>query len=150
ALHNSREWFQPRKAEYERVCRDPMRLLAMGLGADPTRSKLSRINRDIRFSRDKSPYRTYVATGFDGNYISLSAEGVFVGAGIYMPEADALECYREAVGDDRSGRGLTRIVATLKKKRYQVDTHDRLKTAPRGWPADHPRIELLKMKGLFG
>ena len=149
AAHNNREWFQGHKDVYERACREPMQLLVAALGGDPTNSKVSRINRDLRFSRDKSPYRTYVAGGVDGNYISLSAAGVFVGAGLYRPEGPALTRFRDAVDDDGSGRALQKIVTALRKKRYTVGTHEQLARAPRGYAPDHPRAELLRMKGLY-
>ena len=149
ARNNNRAWFQARKDVYEATCREPMKQLIDELGADPDNSKVSRINRDLRFSRDKAPYRTYVAAGFDGNYISLSAAGVFVGAGLYRPEGPALSRFRDAVDDDESGRALQKIVSGLRRKRYDVSTHESLANAPRGYPADHPRVELLRMKGLY-
>jgi uncharacterized protein (DUF2461 family) len=72
-----------------------------------------------------------------------------VGAGIYKPEPAALERFRNAIDSDGSGRPLQRIVTSLRRKRYQVDTHERLMSAPRGYAADHHRIELLRMKGIF-
>jgi uncharacterized protein (TIGR02453 family) len=150
ARNNNREWFQGHKGDYERLCRGPMQALVAALGGTPKNSKLSRINRDIRFSRDKSPYRTYIAGRVQGSYISLSAAGVFVGAGLYRPEPPALARYRDAVDDDKSGRALQKIVMTLRKQRYSVGTHEELVTVPRGYDPDHPRIELLRMKRLYG
>ena len=149
ARHNNREWFQAHKDEYERACREPMKQLVAALGADPANTKITRINRDLRFSRDKSPYRTYIATGVKGCYISLSAAGVYVGAGIYQPEPAALARFRDAIDDKKSGAALQRIVTSLRRKGYRVDTHERLTSVPRGYAADHPRIELLRMKDIF-
>jgi uncharacterized protein (TIGR02453 family) len=149
ALHNNREWFQAHKDEYERACREPMKQLVAALGADPASTKITRINRDLRFSRDKSPYRTYIAAGVRGCYVSLSAAGVYVGAGIYQPEPAALARFRDAVDDKKSGAALQRIVTSLRRKGYSVDTHERLTSAPRGYATDHPRIELLRMKDIF-
>lgn len=148
ALHNNRDWFHAHQDVYERACRDPMRQLVAQLGGSPAKTRISRINRDVRFSRDKSPYRTHIAAGMDANYIHLSADGLYVGAGIYMPEPAALERLRRAIDRETSGRALQKIVASLRRKRYQVDTHERLSSAPRGYPADHPRIELLRMKDI--
>lgn len=149
ALHNNRDWFHTRQEVYERACREPMKQLVAELGANPASTKLSRINRDLRFSRDTVPYRTYIAAGVDGNYISLSAAGLYVGAGLYKPEGAALERFRGAMDSNVSGRLLQRIVTSLRRQRYHVDTHERLRSAPRGYSADHPRVELLRMKGIF-
>jgi uncharacterized protein (TIGR02453 family) len=149
ALHNDREWFHAHQELYDRACREPMKHLVAELGANPTSTKVSRINRDMRFARKMAPYRTYIAAGVAGNYISLSAAGVYVGAGLYKPEGAALERFRGAIDSDASGRKLQGIVTSLRRRGYQVDTHERLTSAPRGYSADHPRIELLLMKGIF-
>jgi uncharacterized protein (TIGR02453 family) len=149
ALHNNRDWFHAHQEVYERACRDPMKQLVAELGGNSASTKISRINRDLRFSRDKLPYRTYIAAGVSGNYISVSPAGLYVGTGIYKPEPAALERFRSAIDDGKSGRSLQRIITSLRRKRYQVDTHERLTSAPRGYPADHARIELLRMKGIF-
>lgn len=149
ARHNDRDWFQAHKDVYERACREPMKGLVAELGANPATTKLSRINRDMRFSRDKGPYRTYIAAGVRGNYLSLSAAGLYVGTGLYKPEPAVLERLRNAIDSNESGRTLQGIVTSLRRKRYHVDTHERLMSAPRGYSADHPRIELLRMKDIF-
>ena len=149
AVHNSRDWFHAHQGVYERACRDPMKQLVAELSANPASTKISRINRDLRFSRDTLPYRTYIAAGVSGNYISLSPTGLYVGAGIYKPEPAALERFRSAIDNSESGRALQKIVTLLRRKHYQVDTHEKLMSAPRGYAADHPRIEFLRMKGIF-
>lgn len=149
ARHNNRDWFHAHQDVYERACREPMKQLVAELGANPATTKLSRINRDMRFSRDKGPYRTYIAAGVRGNYLSLSSAGLYVGTGLYKPEPAALERLRNAIDSNESGRPLQSIVASLRRKRYLVDTHERLISAPRGYSADHPRIELLRMKDIF-
>ena len=148
--HNNREWFLTHKAVYERACRGPMSDLLEDLGPRLGAGKISRINRDIRFSADKSPYRTHISAGIGGHYIALSKDGLYVGAGIYKPEPPALQRFREAIATDASGRQLQQIITSLRRKGYRVDTHARLTGAPRGYPADHPRIELLQMKDIFG
>ena len=149
ALYNNRDWFHAHQEVYERACREPMKQLVAELSGNAGSTKISRINRDVRFSRDTLPYRTYIAAGVSGNYISLSPAGLYVGAGIYKPEPAALERFRSAIDNNVSGRPLQRIVTSLRRKRYQIDTHERLTAAPRGYSADHPRIELLRMKGIF-
>lgn len=150
ALHNERAWLQEHKDVYEFACRAPMLLLITELGGDIAKSHLTRINRDIRFSRDKSPYRTYIATGVKGNYIHLSATGVYVGTGLYKPEPKVLARFRDAIDDKTSGPRLEKIVKAIRAKGYEVETHERLKSVPRGYAPDHPRIELLRMKDIFG
>jgi uncharacterized protein (TIGR02453 family) len=83
-----------------------------------------------------------------GGYVSFSAEGLFAGAGLYMPQPPQLQRFRDAVADDRTGSELEAIVAALRKAKYEVGAHDVLKTAPKGVDKDHPRIELLRHKGL--
>ena len=96
ALNNNRDWFRANQETYERACREPMTLLVAELDADPAKSKILRIHRDVRFSRDKSPYRTYIAAGVRGAYVRLSAEGLYVGVGIYKPEPAALARLRHS------------------------------------------------------
>ena len=113
------------------------------------KSKISRINRDIRFSSDRSPYKTHISASVGRHYVSLSTAGLYIGAGIYKPDSAGLERLRGAIAADASGRQLARIVTALRRKGYQVDTHETLKSAPKGYPSDHPRIELLRMKDMF-
>lgn len=147
-LNNHREWFQANKAVYERACREPMKALVAELEPEFGESKIFRINRDVRFSPDKSPYKTWVAAVIGRNYVSLSTEGFYVGGGMYKPSSDGLKRFRAAIHAEGFGRDLERIVGTLERKGYEVETHDRLKTAPKGYSQDHPRIELLRMKDI--
>ena len=149
ARHNNRDWFQAHKDVYEQACREPMKDLLDELGPRFGPGHIRRINRDIRFSRDKSPYRTHIAAGIGGNYIHLAPTGLYIGAGIYKPEPVALQRFRSAVDGAASGRKLQSIVTTLRRKGYKVDTHQRLASAPRGYAADHPRLDLLRMKDIF-
>ena len=148
ARNNNREWFQAHKEIYERACRDPLKALAGEL--DPMgATRISRINRDMRFSRDGAPYRTHIAAGVRGTYINLSAEGLWVGTGMYKPEPAVLQRLRAAIDAEKPGRELARIVGVLRRKGYDVGTHDSVNSAPRGFASDHPRIELLRMKDIF-
>jgi len=149
AAHNNRDWFLAHKDVYQRACRAPMEALVAELEPRVGEVKISRINRDLRFSRDKAPYKTYIAAGVGGNYISLSADGLFVGGGFYAPDAGALQRFRAAIDDDTTGRRLQAIVRTLRRRGYEVGSHETLSSAPRGYSSDHARIELLKMKDLF-
>lgn len=147
--NNNREWFQAHKDVYERACREPMLQLTSELEPRLGQARISRINRDIRFSGDKSPYKTHVAAGIGGYYIHLSKAGLYVGTGIYKPDPPVLARLRSAIDRDASGRKLRTIVTSLRRKGYEVETHERLAKAPRGYSTDHPRVDLLRMKDMF-
>jgi len=146
--HNNREWFLAHKDVYERACRGPLKLLVAEFDASLGASRVSRINRDMRFSRDGAPYKTYIAAGVGKHYISLSSQGLYVGTGMYKPEPATLQRFRSAIDDERSGRAMAKMVSTLRRKGYQVGTHASVSSAPRGFSSDHPRIELLRMKDI--
>ena len=112
-----------------------------------------RPNRDVRFAKDKSPYKTAAAAvtesqGGAAYYVQISSEGLYVGSGYYHLAPDQLERYRVAVADAKTGPKLATIVAGLRKQRYEVASRESLQRAPRGFPPDHPRVELLRMKGM--
>jgi uncharacterized protein (TIGR02453 family) len=168
AKHQSRDWFQQHRREYDDGWVAPMGLLLAEVReridplfvhhavGDP---KIFRIYRDVRFSKDKSPYKTHI-----GGYVPLAgaARGpnqpvpvyvqlgteTFVGAGHYMMEPAQLARFREAVLDDAQGKTLARIVATLEKAKFRLVSYDALKKVPRGIDPAHPRAELLKRKSL--
>jgi uncharacterized protein (TIGR02453 family) len=149
AKNNNKEWFHANKGAYEVSCRDALKAFSAALDPPFGSDRLTRINRDMRFARDKSaPYRTQISTVVRGNYLSLSADGLYVGTGIYMPDAATLRRLREAIAADDSGRKLGSIVATLRRKGYTVATHESVDGVPRGFSADHPRLELLRMKDI--
>ena len=155
AVNNSRDWWLANKARYEDEIRRPMEQLLEDVSAEFGEAKVFRPNRDTRFSKDKSPYKTYIAAvihqdGGGSVYVSLAAEGMHVGGGAYHPERPQLARLREAIDDDRSGTELERIAADLRKAKADVTAHDILKTAPRGYSPDHPRIDLLRMAGVIG
>jgi uncharacterized protein (TIGR02453 family) len=147
---NSKAYWQDHKGDYEKHVRGPMDELLAELAKDFGAGKVFRPYRDVRFSADKSPYKTNIAaTVANGGYISLSSEGLGVGSGYYMPAPDQLERYRVAVADDKIGPQLVKLVDASRKAGLDVNGHDALKTAPKGYPKDHPRIELLRQKGLI-
>ena len=148
AKHNNRDWFQAHKDVYERACRAPMKALMAAIDPPFGAGWMSRINNDMRFNRDRDPYKTRIEAGVKGHYVSVGAQGMYVGTGIYKPEPATLRQLREAMAADVSGRKLQAIVAALRRKGYTVATHATSSTPPRGYKADHPRIELLKMKDI--
>jgi uncharacterized protein (TIGR02453 family) len=147
--NNNREWFQANKELYERACRGPLEALVDELKPLYGGGKISRINRDMRFAQGKSPYKNYIAAGIGSSYVSLSKQGIWVGTGMYKPEPAALARLRSAVADDTSGAALAQLVRGLRRKGYDVATHDTLASAPKGYPVDHPRIDLLRMKDIY-
>ncbi|HET6212903.1 MAG TPA: DUF2461 domain-containing protein [Micromonosporaceae bacterium] len=147
---NSKAYWTAHKDVYEQVVRAPMVELLAELEAEFGAAKIFRPNRDVRFSADKSPYKTAIGASLDGGgYVQLSARGLAAGNGMYMMAPDQLERYRHAVAQDHTGKPLEAIIAEVKRHRIDVEGHDQLKTAPRGYPKDHPRVDLLRCKGLI-
>ena len=147
---NSKTYWQEHKAVYERAVKGPMDQLLVELAGEFGEGRIFRPYRDVRFSANKAPYKTNLAaTLARGGYISLSTSGLGAGSGTYMMAPDQLERFRQAIDDDKTGVELTRLVAKARKSGIEVSAHDSLKTAPRGYPKDHPRLDLLRQKGLI-
>ena len=145
---NTKVFWTEHKDVYERCVKAPMDALLAELEPRYGAGKIFRPHRDVRFSKDKSPYKTNVAATMEkGGYLSLSADSFAAGTGYYMMAKDQLAKFRAAIDDDKTGRQLERTVAKLTDGGIEVTAHDTLKTAPRGYPKDHARIELLRMKG---
>ncbi|MEI7715339.1 MAG: DUF2461 domain-containing protein [Mycobacterium sp.] len=145
---NSKAYWQTHKEVYERAVKAPMEHLLAELSDEFGEGRIFRPHRDVRFSADKSPYKTTCAATLGDGYVSLSAEELMMASGLYMPDPDELQRYRTAVEDEASGGELATIVAALRSAGYQIMAHDVLKTAPRGFPREHPRIDLLRHKGI--
>jgi uncharacterized protein (TIGR02453 family) len=155
ARNNNRQWWHASKHRYETEIRAPLEQLLADLAGEFGEAHVFRPNRDTRFSKDKSPYKPNAAAVIHippagGVYVSLGAEGLFVGGGGYRMARDQLARFRAAIDDDASGKQLEKVVADLRKKKATVGGHAELKTAPRGYNADHPRIELLRLDGISG
>ena len=148
AADNSKTYWTRQKAVYEDKVLRPMMELLDELGPEFGESKIFRPYRDIRFSKDKTPYKTHLGAMLGGGYIQLSAQGLAAGDGMYGMASDQVGRYREAVAADRTGGELEQIIATIEKQDIGVHGRDALKTVPRGYPADHPRGELLRYKGI--
>jgi len=174
AMNNERAWFQPRKAEYERLLKEPLSALCSALAArlaelrvplaaDPVRSPF-RIYRDTRFSRDKSPYKTHLGADFPwagdegaewgghgvGGYFHLQPGSIYVGGGMWHPVGARLAAWRRLV-DGEPGRIHAAVEAPAFRETFGRLTGDSLKRIPAGYAPDHPEAELLKLKDVtFG
>ncbi len=151
AADNSREYFQHHKAIYDDQIRTPMLALLNELEDEFGPGKAYRPNRDVRFSTDKSPYKThqggYVGTGpACGWYTEISGDGVMIGGGFYHAESERLVRLRKKMAG-KPGAQLEQILAELQSNEWIIEG-ERLKTAPRGYAKDHPRIELLRYKSI--
>ena len=148
-LNNSKAYFETHRKQYENDVKAPMVALLEDLESEFGSARLSRPNRDIRFSADKSPYKTNIyASTSAGGYVALDADGLVAGGGRYMMEPSQLASYRGAVAAKASGEKIAAIVAALRSKGYGVEGQE-LKRVPSPHPQDHPRGELLKHKRLI-
>jgi uncharacterized protein (TIGR02453 family) len=170
AKHNERAWFVEHKSEFEEGWNAPMKLLLgeikTGIDAayahcDIGEPKVFRIFRDVRFSKDKTPYKTHIGgvlpLARSGKkvtdlpmalYFHVGAKERFAAAGHYQMEPESLARFRAAVVDDARGRELEKILASLARKGFEADTHEGFKRVPKGFAPDHPRAALLKRRGL--
>ena len=151
-LDNSKRYFEANRETYELAVKAPMVALMDALAGEYGEGKIFRANRDIRFSKDKSPYKTNIAAtaGMDGHggYISLDARGLTVAAGRYELTPQQLNKYRKKVAAESTGTQLVAIVGRLEKAGYGIGG-EALKRVPSGLPQDHPRARLLKHKILY-
>ena len=165
ARHNDREWFREHRDDYEAHVRAPMIALVEQLATDlpaiapdlvaSPKVSIYRIYRDTRFSANKAPYKTHVAAIFPhralpkhegaGLYVHVATDQVFVGGGLYRPQPRQLHRLREhiAANCDRL-RALTGVPAF--RRNFRELSGERLKRVPRGFPADHPAGDLLRLK----
>lgn len=151
-VDNTKSYWEAHKAVYADAVKAPMQALCDALAPEFGTAKLFRPYRDVRFAKDKSPYKThqgaFVATGpAAGWYVQISAQGILTGAGFYDADAERLAAFRAGIDDERTGAALARLLQRLEKAGWEIGG-DTLKTTPRGFPADHPRIDLLRHKSL--
>jgi uncharacterized protein (TIGR02453 family) len=172
--HQDREWFVSHKADYEDGWHKPMHALLTEARAKLDKAyphcelaepKVMRIYRDVRFAKDKSPYKTWIGGGVSvartaklpdapaALYMHMGLEGgkarCFGAAGVYGMMPDVLARYRAALLDEKRGREIAGIVAKLEKKGFRSAAMETMKKVPRGVDPEHPRAELLKKKGLI-
>jgi uncharacterized protein (TIGR02453 family) len=151
-VDNTRAYWEKHKDVYTESVKAPMAALCAALAPEFGEAKVFRPYRDVRFAKDKTPYKThqgaFVPAGpATGWYVEVSARGVRTGAGFYEASSPRLAAIRAAIADDRRGEELERLLAGLAADGWDV-AGDRLKTTPRGYPADHPRIELLRHRSM--
>jgi uncharacterized protein (TIGR02453 family) len=167
----SRDWFKTHQDDYVRLCRQPLELLVYELQdrlADVfpqivnVEPHIFRIQRDTRFSKDKSPYKTNLAANLairppsegedqhttPGLYLSFGLDGEFVAIGAWHMEPAVLQRYRALVDDATTGAELQKIVTKLQQGGWNLGSMEALKRVPSPYAQDHPRAELLKRKGL--
>jgi uncharacterized protein (TIGR02453 family) len=152
-LDNSKTYWTAHRDQFESAVRGPMRALLATLEERWGPFHVFRPNRDVRFSRDKSPYKTALGAVGESErgahfYVQVSAQGLLVASGFYMMAPDQLERFRSAIADARRGPRLAKLVEQVRAEGLDCAPRDPLKTAPRGYPKDHARIELLRGKGL--
>src|SRR6266446_4726501 len=118
---NSKAYWTDHKPDYEKHVKEPFQALLDELAPKYGEGRLMRPYRDVRFSADKSVYKTWAAAGMPkGPYIQLNAEGLGVGIGYYMMATDQLERFRQAIDDGTSGPKLERLVDGMRKKKIEV------------------------------
>ena len=167
--NNSKEWFDAHRDEYEKYYMDPTREFVVALGerikrfepnitAEPRVNKtIFRINRDIRFSKDKTPYKNHIDLWFydgenrkagpSGFYLRLLSTRVMLGTGIHAFDKDGLAKFRDAVDREDSGKALAKAMKQVSGKGYKVEG-EHYKQVPRGYETDHKRAELLRYNSL--
>jgi uncharacterized protein (TIGR02453 family) len=146
---NSKAYFEAHRRQYAEEVKRPMVALLADLEPEFGPARLSRPNRDIRFSADKSPYKTNIyADARGGGYVALDAGGLVAAGGRYMIDAPQRARFRDAIAADRSGGELAGIVNGLREKAYELGGQE-LKRVPSPYPQDHPRRDLLRHKRLI-
>lgn len=151
--NNNREWWLAHKDTYDRAVREPIAGLLAQLEPEFGPARLFRPYRDVRFSQDKSPYKTAqgaFATRQEGvgYYLQVNADGLLVGGGYRSHTPAQLARFRAAADASGSGSALQEIVNAIAAAGFSIDG-EKLKTVPRGFDRDHPRGELLKYKTLY-
>ena len=151
-MDNTKSFWEAHKATYLESVKAPMTALTEALAPEFGTPKVFRPFRDVRFAKDKTPYKThqgaFIAAGpACGWYVEISARGVRTGSGFYDASSSDLARIRNSIDVEATGRQLERILAKLEKAGFEIGG-DKLKTTPRGYTAEHPRIELLRHRSL--
>ncbi len=146
---NTKAFWAAHKHIYDESVRAPLESLIAELEPEFGPAKLFRPYRDVRFAKDKTPYKTQQGAWFgqSSTYVAVSAEGLFVAAGYWQTGSDQVARLRRAVADDVAGPLLERAVAALERARFEING-DRVTRVPNGFPKEHPRGELLRFKSI--
>ncbi len=152
-VDNTKSFWEKNKHVYDECVKAPMVALTDALAREFGEAKVFRPYRDVRFAKDKTPYKTHQgafvrvadATGW---YVELSPRGVRTGGGFYRAESPRLAVLREAIAHDTYGAELEKILGSLTRKGFTIGG-EVLKTTPRGYDKDHPRIDLLRHKSII-
>ncbi|WES64151.1 DUF2461 domain-containing protein [Microbacter sp. GSS18] len=149
--HNTKEWWTANKARYDENVRAPFEAIGDELAGEFGPVKIFRPYRDVRFSADKSPYKLHiglVSRSSPAHYLQLSADGLMTGGGLYDVSPGVLARFRAIVDDNRLVGDLEATLDEVRESGFDVMSGDALRTAPRGFTADHPHIGLLRLKRL--
>ena len=146
---NSKAYWTDKREIYENDVRSPMQELLAALEPEFGPGKIFRPYRDVRFSHDKTPYKTHCGAVAGGFYVEVGSGGLVVAGGYYRMAPDQVTRFRTAVADDRRGTDLEKRLAALAADGLTV-AGEALRTRPRGYDPGHPRIALLRHKGLYG
>ena len=148
---NSKGYWSAHRPMFERAVAEPTRLLAEALAAEFGEAKIFRPYRDVRFGPDKRPYSEHTSLavwgGPGGLYWQLGPAGVRVAGGWYQPDSADLTRFREAISEPAVAESYDACAASLVRQGFAFNGHD-LKTVPRGWGRDHPRLDLLRHRSM--
>jgi uncharacterized protein (TIGR02453 family) len=146
---NSKTFWTAHKQVYDEAVRRPLEELGTALSEEFGTAKVFRPYRDVRFAKDKTPYKTNQGVYFadSSRYLHISAAGLFVAGGYWDTSSPQVSRLREAVADDRKGKALEAAVASVRKAGFDVGG-DRLSRVPQGYDKEHVRADLLKHKSL--
>ena len=148
-VDNSKAYWTDQREVYEAHVRGPMLALLADLEAEFGPGKVFRPYRDLRFSNDKTPYKTHCGATAGRYYVQVGADGLMAAAGHYQMAADQVGRFRTAVDDERRGADLVKRLAAIEADGITI-AGETLRTRPRGVDADHPRLELMRHKSLYG
>jgi uncharacterized protein (TIGR02453 family) len=146
---NTKSFWTAHKHIYDESVKAPLEALAHELEAEFGTPKYFRPYRDVRFAKDKTPYKTHQGIWFGESslYLQVSAAGLFLAGGYWDTDPAQVERLRRAVADDVTGAALERALGAVAKARFTVGGH-RLTRVPTGYPKDHPRADLLRHRSL--
>ena len=147
---NSKSFWTAHRHIYDEQVKAPLQELAAELGQEFGAAKFFRPFRDVRFAKDKTPYKTHQGVYFaeSRRYLQVSAAGLYASGGYYDLASDQLARYRRAVAEDLPGEALAQVIKAATKAKLVI-RGDQLSRIPSGYPKDHPRQELLRHKSLW-